>query len=87
MLATVNVSEAMLGWECVSTVSERSVNPYDARRICGGDAASALIAAAGAIVGVGSEFNGSMRLSALLCGVFCVSLVIEIIFYQQQHYS
>ncbi|GMT29190.1 hypothetical protein PFISCL1PPCAC_20487 [Pristionchus fissidentatus] len=71
-LCITNVPEVCMWWETVNTIYGRSKNPYDNRRITGGSSGgeAALIAAAGSLIGVGSDIGGSIRMPAFFNGVF-----------------
>lgn len=71
-LAVTNVPEVCLWWESVNAIYGRTKNPYDSRRIAGGSSGgeSALISAAGSVIGIGSDIAGSIRMPAYFNGVF-----------------
>uniref|UniRef100_A0A914YEI4 Amidase domain-containing protein n=1 Tax=Panagrolaimus superbus TaxID=310955 RepID=A0A914YEI4_9BILA len=71
-LAITNVPEAAFWFECNNRIYGRTKNPYDTRRIAGGSSGGegAIIAAAGSVIGVGSDIGGSIRIPALCNGVF-----------------
>ncbi|TKR93934.1 hypothetical protein L596_008296 [Steinernema carpocapsae] len=72
VLAVTNVPEVCMWWESVNSVYGRSKNPYDTRRITGGSSGGegALLAAAGSVIGIGSDIGGSIRMPAYFNGVF-----------------
>ncbi|KAF8368724.1 hypothetical protein PRIPAC_86553 [Pristionchus pacificus] len=71
-LCITNVPEVCMWWETVNTIYGRSRNPYDTRRITGGSSGgeASLVAAAGSLIGVGSDIGGSIRMPAFFNGVF-----------------
>lgn len=72
VLAVTNVPEAVMWCETSNTIYGRTNNPYDIRRTCGGSSGGegALIAAAGSMIGLGSDVGGSIRIPAAFNGVF-----------------
>lgn len=71
-VAMTNVPEMAVWWDSDNPLYGRTVNPYDLSRIAGGSTGgeAALISAAGSLVGLGSDFAGSIRLPANFCGIF-----------------
>lgn len=71
-IVLTNVPEACTWFDSVNQIFGRTCNPYDLSRIPGGSSGGegALIAAAGSLVGVGSDLGGSIRMPAFFCGVF-----------------
>lgn len=71
-LCTTVTSELGLWFESSNFVYGKSKNPYDSRRTiggsCGGEAC--LIASCGSLIGVGCDFNGSIRVSSSFNGIF-----------------
>lgn len=63
-LLTSNVPEAGLWWETSNQIQGRTRNPYDMRLSAGGSSGgeAALIAAAGSVIGIGSDFGGRLDL-------------------------
>lgn len=61
-----------LWWDSYNLVYGRTNNPYDLSRIAGGSSGgeAAILAAAGSVIGVGSDLAGSMRIPCNFCGVF-----------------
>lgn len=71
-IALTNVPEMAMWWDCSNPVYGTTNNPYDLSRIPGGSSGgeAALLAAAGSVIGVGSDIAGSIRMPANFCGVF-----------------
>ncbi|CAN7999436.1 unnamed protein product, partial [Ixodes hexagonus] len=71
-LALTNVSELAMWWESFNKVHGRTRNPYDLRRIPGGSSGGegSLLAAAGSVLGLGTDIGGSIRMPAFFNGVF-----------------
>lgn len=67
-----NIPELAMWWDSSNPVYGRTNNPYDLSRIPGGSSGGegALLAAAGSVIGVGSDIAGSIRMPAHFCGVF-----------------
>jgi Asp-tRNA(Asn)/Glu-tRNA(Gln) amidotransferase A subunit family amidase len=58
--------------ETANTLFGRTNNPYDTRRTPGGSSGgeAALVASAGSLIGIGSDFAGSIRGPASFCGIY-----------------
>lgn len=71
-LALTNVSELAMWWESYNKVHGRTRNPHDLRRIPGGSSGGegSLLAAAGSVLGLGTDIGGSIRMPAFFNGVF-----------------
>ncbi|GIY00546.1 fatty-acid amide hydrolase 2-B [Caerostris darwini] len=71
-LALTNTSEICMWWETYNKLHGRTNNPYDTTRTVGGSSGgeAALIAAAGSVIGVGTDLGGSIRLPAFFTGIF-----------------
>lgn len=71
-LGVTNISELCMWMESSNKVYGRSNNPYDPRRIVGGSSGGegAIVGAAGAPFGLGSDVGGSIRMPAFFNGVF-----------------
>lgn len=72
-ICTTNVPECTLFWaDCQNPVYGRSLNPYDLARITGASSGGegGLLAAAGSLIGIGSDIGGSLRIPAHFCGVY-----------------
>lgn len=72
LVAVSNVSELCMWWETSNCVYGKTRNPYDSERIVGGSSGgeAAIIAAAGSLIGTGSDIGGSIRMPAFFNGVF-----------------
>lgn len=71
-VASTNISELCMWWESYNYVYGRCNNPYDTGRIPGGSSGGegALLAAAGSVIGIGSDIGGSIRMPAFFNGIF-----------------
>jgi len=71
-LGKTNLCEFSWNGVTRSTLSGESRNPWNPQKVCGGSSGGAAIAAAArlAILNVGSDGAGSIRIPAALCGVF-----------------
>jgi fatty acid amide hydrolase 2 len=67
-----NVPELAMWWDSSNPVYGATNNPYDLSRIPGGSSGgeAALLAAAGSVIGIGSDIAGSIRIPANFCGVY-----------------
>lgn len=71
VLGVTNVPEGGMWVETDNRIYGRTKNPWDPARTPGGSSGgeAALIAAGGAVFGVGSDIGGSIRIPASFCGV------------------
>jgi len=71
-IALTNIPELGMWWDASNPVYGCTNNPYDLGRIPGGSSGGegALLAAAGSVIGIGSDIAGSIRMPANFCGVF-----------------
>ncbi|KAI1718232.1 amidase domain-containing protein [Ditylenchus destructor] len=71
-VALTNLPKLAMNWTCENEIYGRTCNPYDLRRIPGGSSGGegAIIASAGSLFGLGNDLGGSVRIPALMCGVF-----------------
>ncbi len=71
VLGVTNVPEGGMWMETHNRIYGRTSNPWDPTRTPGGSSGGegALIAAGGAVFGVGSDVGGSIRIPAAFCGV------------------
>ncbi|KAI1731310.1 amidase domain-containing protein [Ditylenchus destructor] len=71
-VALTNLPKIAMNWTCENEIYGRTCNPYDLRRIPGGSSGGegAVIASAGSLFGLGNDLGGSVRIPALMCGVF-----------------
>ncbi|KAL5011058.1 hypothetical protein ScPMuIL_013363 [Solemya velum] len=67
-----NTSELCMWYESANHLYGRTKNPYDTARIVGGSSGGegCIIAAGGAVIGIGSDIGGSIRMPAFFCGIF-----------------
>jgi amidase len=70
-IAKTNLPDLLFSFETDNLIYGRTNNPYDAARTPGGSSGgeSALIAACGSPLGLGSDAAGSVRLPAAFCGI------------------
>uniref|UniRef100_A0A2A4J9E8 Amidase domain-containing protein n=1 Tax=Heliothis virescens TaxID=7102 RepID=A0A2A4J9E8_HELVI len=71
-IAVTNTPQLCMNWETYNNVIGITTNPYDQKRTTGGSSGgeSALISAAGSVIGVGSDIAGSLRLPPMFTGIF-----------------
>ncbi|CAG2181513.1 unnamed protein product, partial [Oppiella nova] len=71
-IGVTNIPEFLLWWDSYNKIYGRTNNPYDKSRISGGSSGgeAALIAAAGSVIGIGTDLGGSIRIPAYFCGIF-----------------
>ena len=71
-VAVGNVPEMLLWWTADNKTFGRTNNPYDLSRIAGGSSGGdcSLLSAGGAIISVGSDIGGSIRIPCCMNGVF-----------------
>lgn len=71
-IASTNVPELAMWWDCSNPVYGQTNNPYDLSRIPGGSSGgeASLISSAGSVVGVGNDIAGSIRMPCNFCGIF-----------------
>ncbi|XP_034969196.2 fatty-acid amide hydrolase 2 [Zootoca vivipara] len=71
-LGVTNCSELCMWFESSNRVYGRTNNPYDLDRIVGGSSGGegCILAAAGSVIGVGSDIGGSIRMPAFFNGIF-----------------
>lgn len=71
-VATTNTPELCLWTESFNKLYGRTLNPHDTRRAAGGSSGGegSLISAAGALLGIGTDIGGSIRLPSTYCGTF-----------------
>uniref|UniRef100_A0A7E4ULT7 Amidase domain-containing protein n=1 Tax=Panagrellus redivivus TaxID=6233 RepID=A0A7E4ULT7_PANRE len=71
-LALTNVPEATFWSETFNTMFGRTNNPYDSRRSVGGSSGGegAVLGAAASVIGIGTDIGGSIRIPAIMNGVF-----------------
>ncbi|XP_037531630.1 fatty-acid amide hydrolase 2-B [Nematolebias whitei] len=71
-LGVTNTSELCMWWESNNHVYGITSNPYDLERIPGGSSGGegSILGAAGAVIGVGSDIGGSIRMPCFFNGIF-----------------
>ncbi|XP_070392349.1 fatty-acid amide hydrolase 2-A-like isoform X1 [Dermacentor albipictus] len=71
-LALTNVPELCMWDDAMNLVDGCTRNPHDTRRSPGGSSGGegSLLAAAGSLIGLGTDLAGSVRVPAAYCGVF-----------------
>lgn len=72
LVAMTNVPELLMWADAENRLDGATCNPYDTRRNPGGSSGgeSSLIAAAGSVMGIGTDIAGSIRVPAAFCGIF-----------------
>ncbi|KAJ8315772.1 hypothetical protein KUTeg_007922 [Tegillarca granosa] len=67
-----NVSELCMWYESANRLYGRTKNPYNTARIVGGSSGGegCIISAGGAVIGIGSDIGGSIRMPAFFNGIF-----------------
>ncbi|XP_071039394.1 fatty-acid amide hydrolase 2-like [Parasteatoda tepidariorum] len=71
-VTVTNVPELCYWIHPVNKIYGQTKNPYDTTRIPGGSSGgeAALIASAGAVIGIGTDMAGSIRIPSSLCGIY-----------------
>lgn len=71
ILGITNAPEGGVWHETSNPVFGRTNNPWDTNRTCGGSSGgeAAILAAGGAVFGVGSDVGGSIRIPSAFCGI------------------
>ncbi|XP_067903823.1 fatty-acid amide hydrolase 2-A isoform X3 [Heterodontus francisci] len=71
-LGVTNCSELCMWYECSNNLYGTTRNPYNVDRIVGGSSGGegCIIAAAGSVMGVGSDIGGSIRIPAFFNGIY-----------------
>lgn len=71
-LALTNVPELCMWGDSQNLVDGCTLNPHDTRRSPGGSSGGegSLLAAAGSLIGIGTDIAGSVRVPAAYCGIF-----------------
>ncbi|RWS31203.1 fatty-acid amide hydrolase 2-like protein [Leptotrombidium deliense] len=80
-IAITNVPEMLTWYDTYNKLFGQTNNPYDLSRTPGGTTGGegALIAAAGSVIGVGSDIGGSIRIPASFCGIYGHKVTPEIL--------
>ncbi|XP_012057101.1 PREDICTED: fatty-acid amide hydrolase 2-like [Atta cephalotes] len=71
-LCVTNTPEMCCGFDSTNLLYGRTYNPYDTRYSAGGSSGGegALLGAGGSVIGIGSDFAGSIRVPAFFNGIF-----------------
>ncbi|GFQ67726.1 fatty-acid amide hydrolase 2 [Trichonephila clavata] len=71
-VTVTNVPEICMWWDSSNHVFGKTKNPYDNSRIPGGSTGgeAALLTSAGAIIGIGTDIGGSIRIPSAFCGIY-----------------
>nr|XP_042902491.1 fatty-acid amide hydrolase 2 isoform X1 [Parasteatoda tepidariorum] len=71
-LTITNIPESCMWWESANHVYGMTKNPYDNARTVGGSSGGegSLITSAGAVIGIGNDLAGSIRIPASFCGIY-----------------
>ncbi|PRD26897.1 UNVERIFIED_CONTAM: Fatty-acid amide hydrolase 2 [Trichonephila clavipes] len=71
-VTVTNVPEICMWWDSSNHVFGKTKNPYDTSRVPGGSTGgeAALLASAGAIIGIGTDIGGSIRIPSAFCGTY-----------------
>ncbi|KAM5127148.1 fatty-acid amide hydrolase 1-like, partial [Mantella aurantiaca] len=66
-----NVPQSLINFDCSNSIFGQTRNPHNHRKTCGGSSGGegALIAGGGAILGVGTDVLGSIRMPCSFCGI------------------
>ncbi|XP_056409393.1 vitamin D3 hydroxylase-associated protein-like, partial [Hyla sarda] len=66
-----NIPQSMINFDCSNSIFGQTLNPHNHKKTCGGSSGGegALIAAGGAILGVGTDVLGSIRMPSSFCGI------------------
>ncbi|CAG2172582.1 unnamed protein product [Oppiella nova] len=80
-LAMTNVPELLLSWNTYNKLYGQTYNPYDKSIIPAGSSGgcASLVSSAGAIMGIGSDIGGSIRIPSFFCGLFGHCITHELI--------
>ncbi|GBN11415.1 Fatty-acid amide hydrolase 2, partial [Araneus ventricosus] len=71
-VTVTNVPELCMWWETANIPFGMTKNPYDNTRTVGGSSGGegAIITSAAAVIGIGNDVGGSIRLPSAFCGVY-----------------
>ncbi|XP_040264432.1 vitamin D3 hydroxylase-associated protein-like isoform X1 [Bufo bufo] len=66
-----NVPQSLINFDCSNSIYGQTLNPHNHKKTCGGSSGGegALIAGGGAILGVGTDVVGSIRMPSSFCGI------------------
>lgn len=67
-----NVPTLSMDWATSNLIFGRTKNPYDKRRTPGGSSGGegAILTSAGAVIGIGTDIGGSIRIPSAFCGIY-----------------
>nr|XP_042907648.1 fatty-acid amide hydrolase 2-A isoform X2 [Parasteatoda tepidariorum] len=71
-VTVTNVPEQTMWWDSANLIYGITENPFDHSRIPGGSSGgeSALLTTGGAVIGIGSDIGGSIRMPSSFCGIY-----------------
>lgn len=71
-VVVTNIPTMCLWWDSSNPASGSTKNPFDYKRTPGGSSGGegALIASAGAVIGIGNDLAGSIRIPSSFCGIY-----------------
>ncbi|GFY65602.1 fatty-acid amide hydrolase 2 [Trichonephila inaurata madagascariensis] len=71
-VTVTNVPEICMWWDSTNNIYGKTKNPYDNARTPGGSSGGegSLITSAGAVIGIGTDFGGSIRMPSAFCGIY-----------------
>lgn len=71
-IGVTNIAEMAMWHETVNDIYGRTINPWSKWRTAGGSSGGegAIVAAGGALFGIGTDLSGSVRTPAAFCGLF-----------------
>ncbi|GFR01340.1 fatty-acid amide hydrolase 2 [Trichonephila clavata] len=71
-VTVTNVPEICMWWDSTNNVYGKTKNPYDNSRVPGGSSGgeAALLTSAGAVIGIGTDIGGSIRIPSAFCGIY-----------------
>ncbi|XP_075037651.1 vitamin D3 hydroxylase-associated protein-like isoform X2 [Mixophyes fleayi] len=66
-----NIPQSLINFDCSNSIYGQTLNPHNHKKTCGGSSGGecALIAGGGAILGMGTDVLGSIRMPCSFCGV------------------
>ncbi|GBM46533.1 Fatty-acid amide hydrolase 2 [Araneus ventricosus] len=71
-VTVTNVPELCMWWESANHVGGLTKSPFDTTRTVGGSSGGegAIITSAGALIGIGNDIAGSIRIPSSFCGIY-----------------
>ncbi|XP_040190503.1 vitamin D3 hydroxylase-associated protein-like isoform X1 [Rana temporaria] len=66
-----NVPQSLINFDCSNSIYGQTLNPHNHKKTCGGSSGGegALVAGGGAILGIGTDVVGSIRMPCSFCGI------------------